>query len=174
MGDAEMRDEASEPEVKPIAPGTFGFGFPGNVSRRALLAGGGAAALTALLAACGDDDDSVTATTAGGGATTAAPETTAASTTTEGSETTKAGSTATTTSGGTETTKRGRQSPEATVEEITLGLQSLQEQYVDPHFAVGGLIFPLRGRSPTTCTSSTRTPSTCRAWRPATRSAPTS
>ena len=65
MGDAEMRDEAVEPEVKPIAPGTFGFGFPGNVSRRALLAGGGAAALTALLAACGDDDDSVTATTGG-------------------------------------------------------------------------------------------------------------
>ena len=140
MGDADMREDADEREVKPIPPGTFGFGFPGNVSRRALLAGSGAAALTALLAACGDDDDSVTATTAG--ATTAAPATTAASATTEGSETTEGGSTATT-GGGTETTSKGSTAPEATVDTITLGLQSLQEQYVDPHFAVGGLIFPL-------------------------------
>ena len=140
MGDADMRDDADEREVKPIPPGTFGFGFPGNVSRRALLAGGGAAALTALLAACGDDDDSVTATT--GGATTAAPAVTAGSSTTAGSDTTEGGSTATT-SGGTETRSGGSAAPEATVETITIGLQSLQEQYVDPHFAVGGLIFPL-------------------------------
>jgi peptide/nickel transport system substrate-binding protein len=140
MGDAEMGDDANEREVKPIRPGTFGFGFPGQVSRRALLAGGGAAALTALVAACGDDDDAVTATTAG--ATTAAPGSTEGSETTEGSDTTEGGSTATT-GGGTETTKAGGESPEATVDGLILGLQSLQEQYVDPHFAVGGLIFPL-------------------------------
>ena len=79
-----------------------------------------------------------------GGATTAAPETTAGATTTEGSATTEAGSTATTTSGGTETTSKGSTAPEATVDTIILGLQSLQEQYVDPHFGVGGLIFPLQ------------------------------
>ena len=37
----------------------------------------------------------------------------------------------------------GTAAAEAQTETITLGLQSLQEQYVDPHFAVGGLIFPL-------------------------------
>ena len=53
----------------------------------------------------------------------------------------------TTAAGGTETTSGGTEpaeaAPEAETQTITLGLQSLQEQYVDPHFAVGGLIFPL-------------------------------
>ena len=58
-------DRSDEQGVKPIPPGTFGFGFPAGVTRRGLLAGGGAFALGALLAACGgdDDDDAVTATT---------------------------------------------------------------------------------------------------------------
>jgi peptide/nickel transport system substrate-binding protein len=133
-----MRDESTpqqnRQEPEPVPPGTFGFGFGPNVSRRALFAGGGALAVSALLAACsGDDDDasSVTSgggptTAAGGGATTAAPATTAA----------RSGS-------GTATTSGAAATPEAKTETITIGLQSLQEQYVDPHFAVGGLIFPL-------------------------------
>jgi peptide/nickel transport system substrate-binding protein len=33
---------------------------------------------------------------------------------------------------------------EASVATVTIGVPTLQEQYVDPHFAVGGLLFPLR------------------------------
>lgn len=126
-------DISSEGAARPIPPGTFGFGFAPNVSRRALLAGGGALALSALLAACGgDDDDAVTDTTSGGGAdTTAASGTAAPAGTTGATAATDAPSTAATAAA------------EAQTETITVGLQSLQEQYVDPHFAVGGLIFPL-------------------------------
>ena len=50
----------------------------------------------------------------------------------------------TTTAGGAATTSdAGAGAAEAQTETLTIGLQSLQEQYVDPHFAVGGLIFPL-------------------------------
>jgi len=127
MGNGDMPEDNERP-VKPIPPGTFGFGFAPNVSRRALLAGSGALALTALLAACGgdDDDDAVSDTTTG------EPEgTTAAPGTAGGTGTTAAPST------------DGGPAAEAQTETITIGLQSLQEQYVDPHFAVGGLIFPL-------------------------------
>jgi peptide/nickel transport system substrate-binding protein len=120
----------------PIPPGTFGFGLPPGMTRRGLLAGGGALALGALLAACGgdDDDNAVTATTAGGATTTAGAATTAAP-----------GATAATgsTSAGTEPASGGSAAPEAKTETLTIGLPSLQEQYVDPHFATGGLIFPL-------------------------------
>jgi ABC-type transport system substrate-binding protein len=134
MGDAHVPEDA-ERSVKPIPPGTFGFGFAPNVSRRALLAGSGALALSALLAACGgDDDDAVSVDTtggAGGATTTAAPGATAPPGTEGGTDTTGAPST------------DGTAVAEAQTQTLTLGLQSLQEQYVDPHFAVGGLIFPL-------------------------------
>jgi peptide/nickel transport system substrate-binding protein len=143
MGVSDVSEERSDEEgVKPIPPGTFGFGFPGGMSRRGLLAGGGALALGAFLAACGgDDDNAVTATTAGGATTTAAAAaTTAGAATTAAPGATTGGSTATT-SGGTQ--PLGTAAPEAKTDTITIGLQSLEEQYVDPHFNVGGLIFPL-------------------------------
>ena len=139
MGVADRsEDRSDEPGVKPIPPGTFGFGFPAGARGRGLLAGTGALALGALLAACGgdDDDDGATTETTGADATTAAPATTSAA------------APGTTAAGGTETTSGGTEpaeaAPEAETQTITLGLQSLQEQYVDPHFAVGGLIFPLQ------------------------------
>jgi len=113
--------------MPPIEPGTFGFG---GLSRRTLLAGGGALALGALLAACGDDS---TATTTTGATTTGAPT----------SANTIPGSTATpTTTSATTTTAASR--PEAKTETLTIAVPSLQEANVDPHFATGGLIFPLR------------------------------
>ena len=82
-------DSSGEGAGKPIPPGTFGFGFAPNVSRRALLAGSGALALSAFLAACGgDDDDAVTDTTSGGADTTAPADTAAPGTTGGTGETT--------------------------------------------------------------------------------------
>lgn len=109
----------------PIEPGTFGF------SRRSFLAGAGSMAAAAFLAACGSSSGESTATT--GAATTAGqPATT----------TVFEGAVATTAAGATTTTAAGR--AEAKAETITIGVPTLQEAYVDPHFAVGGLIFPLR------------------------------
>ncbi|MCU1501637.1 MAG: extracellular solute-binding protein family 5 [Ilumatobacteraceae bacterium] len=142
-------DQGDEGEITPIPPGTFGFGHAHGFSRRSLLAGG-ALALSAIAAACSSDAKTTTttaapttagatATTTGSTAATGAPTTTAA-----GSTVTTAGG-ATTTGAGTAgaTTVAGSVAPEAQTETLTLGVQSLQEQYVDPHFAVGGLIFPL-------------------------------
>ncbi|MGF1598353.1 MAG: ABC transporter substrate-binding protein [Acidimicrobiales bacterium] len=107
----------------PIEPGTFGF------SRRIFLTGAGSVAAAALLAACGGSNGGSTAgdgsTTTGGTVTTERFEG-AVATTAEGSTTTAATRT------------------EAQTETITIGVPSLQEAHVDPHFAVGGLIFPLR------------------------------
>jgi len=111
--------------MPPIEPGTFGF-----ATRRSFLATTGIAALGALLAACGGDNKGSSTTTTAGGATTTA-----------GGATTTAASGATTTAAGTATTAGGR--TEAKVETITVGVPSLQEAFVDPHCAVGGLIFPL-------------------------------
>ncbi len=118
--------------MPPIEPGTFGFG---GFSRRSLLVGGSSLALTAFLAACGSDNKSGSTTTAAGGATTTAeaPATTAA-----GAATTAAGAATTTGS----TAAPGART-EAKTETITIGVPSLQEAFVDPHWAVGGLIFPL-------------------------------
>ena len=116
--------------MPPIEPGTFGFGF----SRRSLLATTGLAALGTLLAACGGDNKSSTATTTNGGATT-----TAAS---GGATTTAAGGGAATTAATGAATTAGART-EAKTETITVGVPSLQEAFVDPHWAVGGLIFPL-------------------------------
>jgi peptide/nickel transport system substrate-binding protein len=107
--------------MPPIEPGTFGFGF----SRRSLLTGAGSLALAAFLAACGSSTKSGSTTTAG-----AAPTTTAG-----------AGSTTTGAATGASTTAPAR--TEAKTETITIGVPSLQEAFVDPHWAVGGLIFPL-------------------------------
>jgi len=112
--------------MPPIEPGTFGFG-----SRRTFLATGGVAALAALLAACGGDNKNSTSTTASGGATTAAPS---------GNTTAAAGAT-TTAATGAATTAGAR--TEAKTDTLTVGVPSLQEAFVDPHWAVGGLIFPL-------------------------------
>jgi peptide/nickel transport system substrate-binding protein len=133
-------DGSGEGAARPIPPGTFGFGFRPSVSRRALLAGSGALALSALLAACGgdDDDDAGGADTTSGGADTTASSDTTASTGTAAAPATSAGG-ATTDAPATDATAAA----EAQTETVTIGLQSLQEQYVDPHFGVGGLIFPL-------------------------------
>jgi peptide/nickel transport system substrate-binding protein len=140
MADDISEEHTNDRDAEGITPGTFGFGLiPGGFTRRAMLTGGGALALGAILAACGDDDDAVTATTAGA-ATTAAPATTTASTGGTDTTTASSGSTGSTTAG---TEGEGTAAPEASVDTLTLGLQSLQEQYVDPHFNVGGLIFPL-------------------------------
>ena len=115
--------------MPPIEPGTFGFGY----SRRSFLATTGLAALGALLAACGGDNKSSSPTTASGGATT-----TAAS---GGATTTAAAGASTSAATGATTTAGAR--TEAKTETITVGVPSLQEAFVDPHWAVGGLIFPL-------------------------------
>ena len=86
-----------------------------------------------LLAACGGDNKSSSPTTASGGATT-----TAAS---SGATTAAAGATTTGAATGASTTAGAR--TEAKTETITVGVPSLQEAFVDPHWAVGGLIFPL-------------------------------
>jgi peptide/nickel transport system substrate-binding protein len=101
-------------------PGTFGFGF----TRRSLLTGGGLLALSALAAACGGDNKG------------ASPATTAAA-----SNTTAAAGGAATTAAGATTAPPPR--TESKTDTLTLGVTSLEEQYVDPHFPVGGLIFPL-------------------------------
>lgn len=99
--------------MPPIEPGTFGF------SRRSFLAGGATLALSAVLGACGGDGDADSATDATSG---------------DGASTT-AEATGETSAGGPRT--------EAQTETITIGVPSLQEAFVDPHWAVGGLIFPL-------------------------------
>lgn len=106
----------------PVAPGTFGF------SRRTFLAGVGSLAGLALVG-CGGSDD--TATT--DDAPTAAPDPTA-----EAEPTT--GDTGDSTDEGTATGER----TEAETTTVTIAVPSLQEAFVDPHFAVGGLVFPLR------------------------------
>lgn len=90
---------------------------------RRLIAG---AVALALVAACGSDSDTTQETTAA----TAAPSESnapAASTTAPEPETVE-----------------GEAPDEATAQRIVIGVPSLQEQFVDPHFAVGGLLFPLR------------------------------
>ncbi|MDQ1423856.1 MAG: peptide/nickel transport system substrate-binding protein [Acidimicrobiaceae bacterium] len=104
--------------MPPVEPGIFGF------SRRSLIAGGGALAISAFLAACGSSSKSSSTTTPAAGPTTAAGATTTAGAA-PGASTTAAART------------------EAKVETITIGVPSLQEAFVDPHWAVGGLIFPL-------------------------------
>src|SRR4051812_4289842 len=118
--DAEASGAAGD-DSGAIMPGTFGFGF----SRRSLLAGSGMLALLALVAAAwgSANKGSSPATTAASGATTSA-----------------AGGAATSASGA--STSAGP-APQAKADTLTLGVPSLEEQYVDPHFPVGGLIFPL-------------------------------
>lgn len=121
MADPEMpvvyhHDES----MPPIEPGTFGFGL----SRRAFVSGGAAAAMAAFIAACGGSNSSSTTTTAAG------------QTVTTANAIPKAGDASTTSTSAAART-------EAKTETITIGVSSLQEAYVDPHFAVGGLIFPL-------------------------------
>lgn len=106
--------------MPPIEPGTFGFGL----SRRALLAGGAATAMAAVLAACGGSNSSSTTTTTGG-----------ATVTTANAIPAGGASSSSSTAAATRT--------EAKTETITIGVSSLQEAYVDPQWAVGGLIFPL-------------------------------
>lgn len=108
----------------PIEPGTFGF------SRRGFLAAAGSMAAAAFLAACGSSNDS------------SSDPTSAATTTGEPATTTVFEGAVATTGTGATTTAAGR--TEAKTETITIGVPSLQEAYVDPHFAVGGLVFPLR------------------------------
>lgn len=116
-----MPDVSTPDGNQPIEPGTFGFGLvAGATSRRRLLAGGGMAAVAALLG------------TAGPASALTRPRTTPDSTTP---------ATEPDSSGATETMETA--APEAQTETLTIGLQTLQEQYVDPHFAVGGLVFPL-------------------------------
>jgi peptide/nickel transport system substrate-binding protein len=114
--------------MPPVEPGTFGFG--GGWSRRSVLLGGAGAGLAALLAACGGDNKGATPTTAAA-ATTAAPATTAGagSSSSSGAAATTATSAAARTDGKTQT--------------VTIGVPSVQEGFVDPLWAVGGLIFPL-------------------------------
>lgn len=90
-------------------------------------------AASLLAASCGgdDDDDAVTSE---------APAASPGDTT--GTDVTDQDGTGASTPGDTSTGTGP--APEATVDTITIGVPSLQEQYVDPHFAVGGLLFPLR------------------------------
>jgi peptide/nickel transport system substrate-binding protein len=102
-------------------------------ARRSLLASAVAVTLT-IVAACGGDDDDDTSS----GATDAPAETAGSDATAPEGTTADTGATDDTSGGA------GGGAPEATVDTITIGVPSLQEQYVDPHFAVGGLLFPLR------------------------------
>jgi peptide/nickel transport system substrate-binding protein len=138
--------------MPPIPPGIFGFG----VSRRALL-GGGAAAMAAFLAACSSSSPKSLApgtagNTAASTATTAAPAattaTTAASTGSASATTIAAGTTPGSIAGGSTTIAAGPTTTaaartEAVTETITIGVPSLEEAFVDPQWAVGGLVFPL-------------------------------
>jgi peptide/nickel transport system substrate-binding protein len=113
---------------------------PARSRRRRWLAGALVATL-GLVAACGGDDDDATEGTAAPAATVAGtePASTDAATATTPEATEPDGTTAATTESGTD-----GPAAEGTVDTITIGVPSLQEQYVDPHFAVGGLLFPLR------------------------------
>lgn len=125
----------------------------GRLSRRTrgrLLAGALAVTLS-LVAACGsgDDDDASTDSAASGES---AADNTAAGETGETGDTAAAtadssGEGAATTDAPTgDTVAAADEGPagEGSADTITIGVPSLQEAYVDPHFAVGGLIFPLR------------------------------
>ncbi len=111
----------------PVAPGTFGF------SRRAFLAGGGALAMS-LWRSEGADAATSTAKKTKKTVAKAVPTTTAKPAT--------APSTTVATTKAAPSTPGAR--PEAKTTTLTIGVPSLQEAYVDPHFAVGGLVFPLR------------------------------
>src|SRR3954462_11294683 len=113
--------------MPPVEPGTFGFG--GAWTRRSVLLGSAGAGLAALLAACGGDNKS------SGSSTTAGANTTAPSSGT-GSSTSAGGP-------GSSASTAPAARTEAKTETITIGVPSLQEAFVDPHWAVGGLIFPL-------------------------------
>ena len=131
--------------MKPIPPGTFGFGFAGNVSRRALLAGGGAAGADGAARRLRRRRRRRSPRPPPAAPTTAAPETTAGVDDDRGVRDHDGrvdGDHHERRHRDDEQGQHGR--PRRTVETITLGLQSLQEQYVDPHFGVGGLIFPLQ------------------------------
>jgi peptide/nickel transport system substrate-binding protein len=110
--------------------------------RRSLLGAALAVTLTIVAACGGDDDDDVSsdATSAPTAASTDASGTDA----TQPADTTGGATGATTGSTGEDDGAGAGSAPEATVDTITIGVPSLQEQYVDPHFAVGGLLFPLR------------------------------
>ena len=125
--------------MPPIEPGLFGFGF--GLSRRSLLAGG-AAAMAAFLAACSSDSKSASTTAAPAGTSAAPAATTAAPGTTAAAGTTAAGASSTT-AGAVGSAPAAAARTEAKTETITIGVPSLQEAFVDPHWAVGGLIFPL-------------------------------
>lgn len=107
--------------MPPIEPGTFGF----SMSRRTFLSGSAAAALAAFLAACG-----------GSGNATETPTVTDAPVTTANAIPSGSLDSSSTTAAGART--------EAKTETLTIGVSSLQEAYVDPNWAVGGLIFPLQ------------------------------
>ncbi|MFV0523131.1 MAG: ABC transporter substrate-binding protein [Acidimicrobiales bacterium] len=102
-----------------VEPGTFGF------SRRQFLIGAGSVAAAAVLAACGGDSTTAEegADTTGGATSSSGPFEGAVSN---------------------ETTTTGAPRTEAKTETVTIAVPSLQEAHVDPHFAVGGLVFPLR------------------------------
>lgn len=95
----------------------------------------GLVAFAFVAAACGGDDGG-TSTPA-----TAAPQTTASGGSDDGGD--DGGDDDG--DGGSETTAAPAPAPdEASVDTIRIGVASLQEQFVDPHFAVGGLLFPMR------------------------------
>jgi peptide/nickel transport system substrate-binding protein len=115
--------------MPPVEPGTFGFG--GAWTRRSVLLGGAGAGLAALLAACGGDNKKSSPTTIAA-ATTAAPATTAGG----GSSSSAGGSASSATTAAPART-------EGKTQTVTIGVPSLEEAFVDPQWAVGGLIFPL-------------------------------
>lgn len=107
--------------MPPVEPGTFGF----SISRRAFLSGSAASALAAFLAACGGSNNATLTPTV-----TDAPVTTANAIPAGSSDSS--------------TTTGAAARTEAKTETLTIGVSSLQEAYVDPNWAVGGLIFPLQ------------------------------
>jgi peptide/nickel transport system substrate-binding protein len=136
-------DESAEPvlyhhdeSMPPVEPGIFGF------SRRSLLAGGGALAVSAFLAACSSDAKTAVPGTSGTTSGTTASTTVAGSTTTAAPVTTVSGGSSTTGAPG--SSAAGAARTEAKTETITIGVPTLQEAFVDPHWTVGGLIYPLQ------------------------------
>src|SRR5689334_17847745 len=114
--------------MPPVEPGTFGFG--GSWTRRSVLLGGAGAGMAALLAACGGGNKKSSPTTIA--AATTAPPATAA-----GSSSSSAGGSASS------ATTAAPARTEAKTQTVTIGVPSLEEAFVDPQWAVGGLIFPL-------------------------------
>src|SRR3954469_22478115 len=111
--------------MPPVEPGIFGF------SRRSLLAGGGALAISAFLAAC--SSDTKTAVPQAPGTTSGAAGTTAAGSTTTGAPVTSVAGAASAT-GAPASAAVAVARPEATTATITIGVPSLQEAFVDPHW----------------------------------------